>query len=62
MVTRKRNKLFWLVILPVLLGGCALFPYRTPCEVTYDAVLEHTGSYRAAFDAYMDCLEREEHE
>jgi hypothetical protein len=62
MAAQKRSRLFWLVVLPVLLGGCALFSYRTPCEVTYDVTLEHTGSYRAAFDAYMDCLEREENE
>jgi len=59
----KLRALFWLITLTVFLNGCAVFfAQLNPCETEYDVVLERTGSYRAAFDAYMDCLEREENE
>ena len=53
----KLRALFWLVVLSVLLNGCAVFfrPQADPCDVRFDAVLESTGDYRTAFDAYYAC-------
>ena len=58
----KPKPLFWLAVLPVLLSGCAVFFVRPdPCDVEFDAVLEQTGDYRAAFDAYYACRDGENH-
>jgi hypothetical protein len=42
-----------------LLASCAVFPRADACDVRFDAVLESTGDYRAAFDAYYACRDGE---
>lgn len=57
----KPRALFWLAVLPVLLSGCAVFFARQdPCDAVFDAVLESTGDYRTAFDAYYACRNGDE--